>query len=390
MTQHDVRLPKVIYPGGLSQREHAIIEARKWQMEHGAENIPHPSREFLIIRDLLVALGTHAVTAAIEKGEQLNKLKRIVAMIFIAITLGTLLTFSACGTLPPSQPPTQPPIGQPPVNPPIITISPIRPLHVEGTRFFDDRGIEWKWRGATDFLLLKLELDGVDINPILDQRHSAGANLVRVFAICKNLADLNPSSYNDYWGGVFRVVEKAAAKDLYVEFTVFADAQLVIPGQNDQLAFWQGFAQLVGKPNVFLELVNENSHSGNTINTSAFPRIAGILSSHGSEQTDQHPIEPYWDYSTYHARRDGPPSAKGATNYDHWEFESTYPKPVPFIPDEGAKVADYHGDVGFAALMGRHANVENGGTCHTQSGVMSQLWTAEEFNACKAFFGEIK
>lgn len=247
-------------------------------------------------------------------------------------------------------------------------------------------GVEWKWKGATDFLLLKKVLDGQDISPILNQRQAAGANLVRVFAICKNIADLNPSHYGDYWGGVDRLLTLAEARGLYVELTVFADAELVIPGQADQLAFWEGFQQFTSRPNLFLELVNENSHVGNHINTNAFVALAGpALQSHGSNQSDEHPVDPAWDYVVFHARRDPPPDARGATNYDASEFEANYPKTHPTIADEGIKVQD----IGYAALMGKHANIHNGGTFHSQEGVTSELWSDQTAQAAFAFFTEI-
>jgi hypothetical protein len=259
-------------------------------------------------------------------------------------------------------------------------------IHREDNRFVREDGSEWKWKGTNDFKLLKMVLDGEDISPTLNQRQATGANLVRVFGTAFNLFRLNPSDYPDYWGGVDRLLTIAESRGMYVEITVFADAQLVIPGLADQQTFWKGFEQFTSRKNLFLELVNENSHVGNTIDTSAFSRLDGpALQSHGSEQTDMHPVDPAWDYVVYHARRNPPPDARGATNYDPSEFEPNYPQPRPMLADEGIKTQD----AGYAQLMGKHANIHNGGTFHTQDGVVSNLWSEATARAAAAFFAEI-
>lgn len=55
--EHEIKLPRVVYPGGLTPREHAIKNAREWQCEVAAANTPTPSREYAIIVDLLAALN---------------------------------------------------------------------------------------------------------------------------------------------------------------------------------------------------------------------------------------------------------------------------------------------------------------------------------------------
>jgi len=271
----------------------------------------------------------------------------------------------------------------------VRAIPPVVPIHREGNRFLTPDGKEWKWKGTTDFLLYAKYLAGGEgaIQPLLQQRVAAGANLVRVFAMCANIAHFYPAEVAGYWDRLQPFVRYLASQGLYVEFTVFADAELVMPDTSVQLAHWQGFMRIVNEPNVFLELVNENSHAGNTIKTDLFMRLDGsALQSHGSEQSDMHPVEPAWDYAAYHARRDAPPDARGATNFDASEFEAVYPQPLPKLSDEGIKTTD----AGFAALMGKHANIHNGGTFHSQSGVTSNLWNDAEFSAATAFFKEIR
>jgi hypothetical protein len=306
----------------------------------------------------------------------------LVAIYLLSMALALFLWLATPGCLATTHPaplptPVAVPAPPPPAPPSLL------PLHNEGGHFADSNGQRWYWKGATDFLLLKKFLDGEDIQPLLQQRKDAGANLVRVFGMCANLAHFYPQEYDDYWGGLVAFVDRLYVNGLYVELTVFADAQMVLPDLTTQIAHWQGFSRVASKPNVFLELVNENSHAGNTIRVERFTHLDGpAMQAHGSEQTDQHPIEPHWNYVVYHARREGPPDARGATNYDPYEFEARYPKDRPWIADEGIKTTD----AGFAYLMGIHARVSDGGTWHSQAGVTSQMWSDAEFEAAKAFY----
>lgn len=50
--------PTVVYPDGATPREHAIADARKWQLAHAAENTPTPSDAYTVIVGLLLQLST--------------------------------------------------------------------------------------------------------------------------------------------------------------------------------------------------------------------------------------------------------------------------------------------------------------------------------------------
>jgi hypothetical protein len=308
-------------------------------------------------------------------------MKRVLSLyLFLVVLLLVLVPACLVHSTPAPVPAPIPMPAPAPAQPPLPSVL---PLHTEGARFVDSEGKRWNWKGATDFLLLKKYLDGEDIGPILAQRKDAGANLVRVFGMCANIARFYPQEYPGFWEGLVGFVDYLADAGFYVELTVFADAQLVLPDLTTQIAHWQGFYRVANKPNVFLELVNENSHAGNTIRVERFTRLDGsALQSHGSEQTDMHYIEPAWDLAGIHVRRDPPPDARGATNYDCYEFEARFPKARPEVGDEGIKTTNE----AYAALMGTHAAICGGGTFHSQAGVTSQLWNEAEFAAARAFY----
>lgn len=56
---------RVVYPGGLTDREHAILTAHRWQIAHGPENIPVPTEAYTVIVGLLALLPEDEVRAAI-------------------------------------------------------------------------------------------------------------------------------------------------------------------------------------------------------------------------------------------------------------------------------------------------------------------------------------
>ena len=62
------KVPTVVYDGGLTDREHAIIQAHRWQLAHMAD-APLPDAYGVIV-DLLRLLPYAEVLAAIRKTER--------------------------------------------------------------------------------------------------------------------------------------------------------------------------------------------------------------------------------------------------------------------------------------------------------------------------------
>jgi len=249
---------------------------------------------------------------------------------------------------------------------------------------------EWRWRGSSDFKLLADFVAGVNLTDRLNQRKAAGANLVRVLAMKQNNTgwQLVPSYTVETVLPAF--FQALAAAGFYCDLTVFADTRAMMANQNDQLHFWARIGAVAQHhTNVFLDLLNEAGHPTQAIDPKAFQPIPGVLCSHGSGQTDAHSVDPFWQWSPYHARRDTPPDARGFTNCCPFTFESNYPKPCPQIVEESIKPEQYGYDKTFAFLMGKHAGMGCGGTFHTSAGVGSAMWNGGEQACAKAFFDGI-
>jgi hypothetical protein len=286
------------------------------------------------------------------------------------------------------QPPVKPPDATEPV---VIVYLRALAIGVRGAEFIVN-GTRWAWRASSDFRLPHRFMTGENIQPVLDDRRAAGATLVRCLAMKANNIgwELIPSRIPDYWGAVRRFFDALGAAGFACEWTVFADTRTVMPDPNAQQDFWRQTLDVARNyPYVLLELVNEAGHPTQSLDPQRFPRPSGVLASHGSGGTDEDVVRPVWDYAAYHARRGALPDARSASNYSPYAYQSDYPKPCPFVPDEGVKPGDYGFDTQFAALMGRHASCGAGGTFHSDDGIQSVVFTPQVRACAVAFFAAV-
>lgn len=238
----------------------------------------------------------------------------------------------------------------------------------------------WKWRGLTSFRLLEqfLRNDPI-VDPWLDEAQALGANLVRVLSMKEaNRGWRLTPNYSA--ADIGRFFDHLAARHLSCELTVFADTRAMMPSQADQLRWWDLVCEVARSyPHVVLELINEAGHPTQACDPQAFAQPDGILTSHGSGGEDQDVVHPYWSYVTYHGRRpkyDG--DSRGFVTYSPYAWQELWPKPVPFINDEGPKPEHYQNDIGYARRIGEHAGCIAGGTAHTDTGITGDRLTAVE------------
>lgn len=211
-------------------------------------------------------------------------------------TLILALLLGSCNNRPPVViPPTPTPIPTP-IPVPEVRLPRLVPV---GSYFRLDTGERFTGIAVTDFQLYKKYLDGENIEEILADR--AGFNTHRVFLIAKNLFELNPRLYSNYYEGIKPFCKLLAKHGRYVEFVAFADGPLVFNSDDEKRSYWERIIlELQGETNVLLELVNENTQSANVIDLNLFNKPDGILSSHGSNSSQEEPIRPWWDYETFH------------------------------------------------------------------------------------------
>src|SRR5262245_20550571 len=271
---------------------------------------------------------------------------------------------------------------------PTIAYPSVSALTIQGNQFIS-AGEVWLWRGTTEMLAPWRMLRRENVRPILQQRRDTGATIVRSLAMGWPFitGSGRPSDFPDYWPVMRAYWTLLAEIGLNGEWVVFAGTRQWMPDPREQQAFYtRTCEELRAFPHMTLELLNEDGHSTQSINPQNFGKPAGIVASHGSGLTDAPPVSPFWDYVTFHARRDRPPDSRGITNVDPYTFQSDFPKPCPFVCDENMKPEDYGFNREVARQMGRHGAMGWGATFHSQEGVESRPWS-EPVRACaEAFF----
>lgn len=262
----------------------------------------------------------------------------------------------------------------------------MKPLLRHGTFFIKEGGELFTAKESTSFRLFKRFLDNEDINPVLGQLTSIGFNMVRIFGVGDwgdPLYRCIPREYGQrYYDSLRPFADLLSSKGLYLEFTAFADSPRVFPGgTSEQLDHWNRVIEaLKGTPNVLLELVNENNVSVNTLDTSAFPKPVGILSSHGSNGSQSYPVEPFWDYATFHTN--AAPEEQRKIGHNAWEIWDgpTLTNETSRYPEVGMWVgAHLDRQKGLAYDSAAGSALLNAGACfHSVNGKLAFLFSPNE------------
>jgi hypothetical protein len=132
-------------------------------------------------------------------------------------------------------------------------------------RHVDDESV-WQWRGWSLLLLYKHYLEGKDITPVLRRIRNIGTTVVRFFGMSRYIdggetedVQFWPQHYGDaFYYQIKSFAGLLADHGLRFEFTVFADARMIMPDRQQQREHLRRIvAELQGVPNAFLEIENE-------------------------------------------------------------------------------------------------------------------------------------
>ena len=299
-----------------------------------------------------------------------------------------------------------------------LALTPLSRLHVWQHDFYNAANQRVFIKGATDFLLYKRYLDGEDIRPLLAERSALrgvlgplqGANCVRVIGMVSSFSHWYPQEYGDrYYTSLPAFCQLLAQYSLYVYFTIFADTQIVMPEQAQQLRHYHRVIEALQQvDNVIVELVNEPyAHQNATDNPFIFPKPANIIFFGGSYDdklgNELRPVPPE-DAHDYHTPRDGRDdltvsgfkwAADQAVNA-HPEFRK---RGKPVMSGEPQKFADPNDPRKGGSTLSNPVNARmmagsaRGTACgiffHTASGVFSTPWNDVEFSCAQAWFREL-
>lgn len=248
-------------------------------------------------------------------------------------------------------------------------------------------GQRYKPKLCSDFLLVYLKNRRDDIIPILKQRKQAGADSVRIFTCCRNIADFDPRHYD------VREILGATLDDIHslgmrAEIEGFADVQLIgltLEEQRNHQVIVTDVIRTKGSLDLY-DLGNEIDKNG--IDANNFPKPIGVISSRGSLQNNKPPHAPYWDFGTFHPRRDGNDYYFSKYLSDITPQSEIYigvegepPANIPILPDEpiGFQAINEEGRranyPGFAYRLGSIYSMYLNGSCfHSTNGVFSEMF----------------
>ncbi len=154
----------------------------------------------------------------------------------------------------------------PPVTPPAGAARPLRALGRVLVTADDQRPADW--REASAFMLLARYLKGEDIEPTLDWWAARGATALRVFASIGHPAFWEPRGWlltpktMGLYAGMRRVTEMAAARGLWLRWTLIADMPYTMPTQREQERHVAHCAEVLSGLPVIVELANEPTMNG--------------------------------------------------------------------------------------------------------------------------------
>jgi hypothetical protein len=250
--------------------------------------------------------------------------------------------------------------------------------------------------GVTAFRLPQLLISGEDIRPHLQLFKAAGFNLLRVFGMKYNNTgwELDPHKHSDYFSSDLpRFFELLHELDLGCEWNCLVDTRQLMPNGAEQQDFFartcdafRSYAA-ANPSHRLMSLGNEVTNgSWQSLNLAAFAAPAGLHACHGSSQTDEHPVEPYWTYGTYGARRKAHENdARFISTYCPFAFEEELVRPCPIFAVEGLKPEGYGYDAKIAFCMGAAARAGVGGVFHSAEGINGQLLPREVERCARAF-----
>ena len=185
-------------------------------------------------------------------------------------------------------------------------------LRVQGRDFISEDGQPWQFRGYTMHYLLKMLIEGHDVDRMFDEPIELGYNSIIVIGM--HASDwktqhgwrCTPIEHPDWFVKLAELFDRAAARQIRIAYAPLADMQY-LPSSFDKQWYWrESCAVMAGRWNVIARKGNESRHNGWHQNEYQYPDMRGVLRSHGSKGGEKNPIAPYLDFEEFEVRRDLP------------------------------------------------------------------------------------
>jgi len=232
---------------------------------------------------------------------------------------------------PPTPTPTPPPDGG--------ETGPVEPLHADGVTLRNATGQRVSLCGTDQFTALRMLLDGIDLQPFIEESLALGFNLWRVFGQASSTEngyyDLRPTEPH-YYETLEALAHRLAINGIYLLFTTYADNQVIGSG----LEHWTTTAGVLRpyQDGVFLSGGNEWQKNG--FDPAGLPSPNLTWWSRGSSLGDEKPPTPNGaTFVEFHPRRDYP-KALDDTVASATYIEHTFGFTQPLIIDEPPRMGD--------------------------------------------------
>jgi hypothetical protein len=264
-------------------------------------------------------------------------------------------------------------------------------LSIDG-QFFRLNEELWTGIASSEFSLPKRFLMNEEIRPVLDERAELGFNELRLWWLNQSVVGqvypegIHPDQHGNFYEKMRELNELIGSYQIVGENTIFTSCDPLMREEDRQHTHWNKSQDaLRGLGNVKLELANEYNwgQGQNAPHESLYSmRPQGIIASNGSAVSDSWPREPHWDYVLYHAN--GLSEWPRKVGHNCMEIAVAVKKPgasnenTRYMDGDTSTVHAYDAAAGAALLCA-------GATFHSVGGKLSQLFSAYETAAAKAW-----
>jgi hypothetical protein len=272
-------------------------------------------------------------------------------------------------------------------RPPAPKVPPLPTLRVEGRHFFDERG-PIVLVAIDQFRAYDRYLNGEDLAAIIEETHTLGAFVWRVFLMADSFMKLGPSRPG-YYEGLGEFATFLNRQGIVLHAVVLADAQVILPKTADQQAHAERIYAILRGTGALVSLANEFGKNG--VNVGAFPQPAGLIWSRGSGLADQAPPTPYGSFAEFHPRRDMPAMLYDTVATPGFLYSKGLPCPLyadePIGFDEADQANRRSSDPDLARRLASHYAIEWDGLCfHSSAGIQSTVLGPQTRRCADAWF----
>lgn len=276
------------------------------------------------------------------------------------------------------------------------TLSPLLWIDPLAHRMVNQKNERVYGRMASGFLLYKKHLDGLDIDPVLDQLESLGCNMVRIMGMFESLGGFNPKAYGDrYYGDIPAFMERLERRGMYGMWTCCAATGVWMTEGEAVQHVGRTVEVMKLCPNALVSPVNEQGQHVNSINLQRVKNevdFGWLLHDMGSYGEDLPCEAPFGTHAVLHTTRRYPGSVKDGNIVDHPNHVAQHldvgiDEPVRF-GDEGS--GDFHTDPRVAREAAGSAYTALFWCFHSMQGERGDMLTGNTLECARAAFDAMK